>query len=89
MTMPMPKTKKTYLVFQDVGLSKSGITRHVRVSNLSGQLLGAISWRPGWRRYAFFVQGAGVVLDADCLHALADELELMMADHRAKATGLE
>ena len=75
----------SYLVFEDVGTSPSGKTRRVRVKNTSGQLLGGISWLPAWRRYAFFVTGPGVQLDAGCLRDLAGELDAMMVARRIRA----
>ena len=92
----MPKTKtridalgnarKTYLVLEDVGMSKSGKTRRIVVKNTSGALLGSIEWRSGWCRYVFCPNLARLVLDADCLHEIATELDTMMADHKAKGT---
>ena len=80
----MGNAKTSYLVLDDVGMSKSGRTRHVRVKNTSGQLLGGISWLTAWRRYTFFATGPGVLLDSDCLRDLAGELDAMMAAHKSK-----
>ena len=80
----MGNAKTSYLVFDDVGMSKSGLSRRVRVTNTSGQLLGGISWLAAWRRYTFFSTGPGVLLDAGCLRDLAGELDAMMAAHKSK-----
>ena len=80
----MGNAKTSYLVFDDVAISKSGRTRSVRVENTSGQLLGGISWLTAWRRYTFFAAGAGVLLDSGCLRELAGELDAMMSAHKHK-----
>ena len=92
----MPKTKvridalgnalTSYLVFDDVGASPSGKTRRIVVKNTSGELLGGIEWRAGWRRYVFFPHPARLVLDAACLRELAEEIDAMMAAHKSKGT---
>ena len=77
---------KNFLVFRDVGTSTSGKTRHVLIQNKSEDVLGGIQWRAGWRRYIFFPRSGALVFDADCLRIIVAELDIMMADHKAKGT---
>ena len=80
----MPKKEKSYLVFEEAGTSPSGKTLRVRVKNTAKETLGGIEWLYGWRRYVFLTGYGGVAFDMDCLQEIADKLNCMMADHRAK-----
>ena len=77
-------TNKSFLVFEDQGVSPSGLTRRVVVKNTGGTVLGHISWHGQWRRYTFVPsQHDRLIFDHRCLLEIAAALDGMTAGHKA------
>ena len=62
-----------FLVFQQYGQSKSGLTKIFQIQNRAGDIIGAVRWQAPWRRYvASFVEA--IILDGTCL----EEVQLFL-----------
>ncbi len=71
-----------WIEFEDVGASKSGITRKWQVvSKESDGCLGWVVWYPQWRRYAFLPKG-GTIFEEECLCDIADFIEHQTIEHK-------
>lgn len=70
---------KTYLNFQEVGVTKSGKTKIVSV--YSGAFnVGTIKWFSKWRRYCFFPL-SDMVFDINCLMEIRNQLLVLNQNH--------
>jgi len=62
-------------------LPSNGATIVVGVGNNSGDKLGYIKWRVGWRRYVFLPMEE-TVFDAACLTDITEFINKLMADRK-------
>lgn len=75
-----------YIQFNEVGVSKSGLTKLWEVINKeNGTLLGKVGWYGPWRQYAFFPDGdLDLVFERNCLRGIANFCELKTREHNKR-----
>jgi hypothetical protein len=74
----------SYLNFDLIGHSQSGLTKIWRVLNEAEHTaLGTISWHGAWRKYDFETMRFGDRFDHHCLREIADFCERVTKEHRA------
>jgi hypothetical protein len=79
------KTEGSWVDFRLHGISPSGKTRTWVVQNRENlTILGRIEWFSRWRKYTFN-PNPDMVFEVTCLRDIADFLEEIMKEHRAKA----
>lgn len=72
---------KSFLQFEEVPNPK-GKTRRFKVNNTSGEPLGWIHWRSGWRRYVYGT-GPGVTeYDVSCLTEITAFIQKLMDERK-------
>jgi len=81
--MQLPKITK-YLNFQDISkLYPTRTTQTIGVGNNSGEKLGLIEWRSGWRRYVFVTLASeALTLDSDCLKDITAVIDELMKERK-------
>ncbi|HRG29356.1 MAG TPA: hypothetical protein PLJ00_15770 [Chitinophagales bacterium] len=70
-----------YLVFEERIQIANKKTKLITVTNKSGQVLGAIHWERGWRKYVFNCN-ADIIFDAGCLNDIATFLTDLMTEQK-------
>lgn len=85
-TVTSTETHCTYIVFRNIGSSKSGKTLvfEVLTKDSNPALLGRIEWNAHWRKY-WFLPGAFTGYEEVCMEEIAEFLRQQTAEHRAKA----
>jgi hypothetical protein len=73
----------SYLNFDLIGHSQSGLTKIWIIRNTSGDVLGTVSWHGAWRKYDFETHNKGDRFDHHCLREIADFCERVTKEHRA------
>jgi hypothetical protein len=73
----------SYLNFDLIGHSQSGLTKRWMIKNSSDIALGQVCWHGPWRKYVFEAVQGGDRFDHHCLREIADFCETVTKDHRA------
>lgn len=68
-----------YLNFTQI--SDTGKTKLIGVGNNSGEKLGMIRWKPGWRRYAF-EPNEGTIFDSSCMKEIVEFIDSLMDERK-------
>lgn len=69
-----------YIEFRDISDRKK-LTKRWAIVNIKTQVItGQISWHGAWRKYCFFPE-ANMLFDPDCLHMIANFVELATTNH--------
>lgn len=72
---------KSFLVFEEVPNPK-GKTKRFRVKNTSGDVLGWIHWRSGWRKYVYGTGQSVTEYDVVCLTEISNFLTNLMEERK-------
>lgn len=72
-----------WVTFDYFGVSASGKTKIWTVHSTAGGSLGEVRWFAPWRKYAYYPQ-TGCLFEEDCLRDIADFVEKVTREHRAK-----
>lgn len=72
---------KSFLVFNEVSNPK-GKTKRFTVNNTSGEMLGWIHWRSGWRRYVYGTGKTITEYDVVCLNEISNFITQLMNERK-------
>lgn len=79
---------KSFLVFSEVPNPK-GKTKRFVVLNTSGDKLGWIHWRSGWRRYVYGTGQTVTEYDVNCLTEISNFITKLMEDRKNDSISFE
>lgn len=81
------KPVASFIKFELVGPSKSGLTNIWRVVNTNtGEEIGQVYWHGAWRKYVYFTP-LDSIYDWECMRLLADFIEEKTMEHRNAKKG--
>lgn len=76
------KPVESFIKFELMGTSKSGLTNVWRVVNTNfDEEIGQVYWHGAWRKYVYFTP-LDSIYDWECMRLIADFIEKVTLEHR-------